>query len=109
LVPAGIITCVFVIVTDPVEAETLMPLPATKEVTPVLVNVTSPVEAETPMPVLAVAEVTPVFVTVTAPVDPETLIPVLAVKEVTLAAGAELAHVVPLLVRRFPLVPGATV
>ena len=110
LVPATIdVTPAFVNVTAPVPPDTLMPVPATAEVTPVFVNVTPPVEPDTLRPVLAAAEVTPVFVTVTDPVEAETLIPLPATKEVTLAAGAELAHVVPLLVNKFPLVPGAIV
>jgi hypothetical protein len=87
-----------------------MPVPATAEVTPVFVNVTPPVEPDTLRPVLAETEVTPVFVIVTAPVEPETLTPLPAASDVTPAAGgAELDHVVPLLVSRFPLVPGAIV
>jgi hypothetical protein len=96
------------IVTLPVEPEMEILLPAVSEVTPVFVKVMPPVEPDTLMPVPAAAEVTPVLETVTDPVEPDTLIPVPAAKAVTLAAGAELAQVVPLLVRILPLAPGAT-
>ena len=70
-------------VTAPVELLTVMPVPATADVTPVLVKVTAPVEPLTPIPVPAVALVTPALVIVTVPpklvVPPEILIPVPAV------------------------------
>lgn len=63
-------------VTAPVLVDTVMPVPATADVTPVLVKVTAPVEPLTPMPVPAVALVTPVVAAlmVTAPVAPDTVI-----------------------------------
>jgi hypothetical protein len=48
-------------VTAPVPLDTLMPVPATAEVTPSLVIVTAPVPLDTLMPVPATLEVTPVF------------------------------------------------
>ena len=108
--PLKEVTPVLVTLTAPVaDVLVLRPELVVRDVTPVLVNVTAPVAAETPIPVFATAEVTPVLVIVTVPVEAETLTPLPATKEVTLAAGAELAHVVPLLVNKFPLVPGAIV
>lgn len=51
-----------VTVTAPVAPDTVIPVPATAEVTPVFAIVTAPVAADTLMPVPATAEVTPVLV-----------------------------------------------
>jgi len=73
-----------VIVTAPVEPETLIPVPATAEVTPVFVTETAPVaDVLVDNPELDVKEVTPVLLIVTAPVAPETPIPVPATADVT--------------------------
>ena len=50
---------VFVTMMLPVEPERLMPVLAVSDTTPVLVSVTAPVAAETPMPLPPVRDVTP--------------------------------------------------